>query len=423
MASLHVAALPPCHGARPSTAAARQQRRARPRVPASASAGREDGAAGTSEAQPQGNVQPAPSGPRRYAAVLGGEDFILSQRSGVEDTLCVRACTRLSCLDTPRAHAAPLRSFKGDVLGVDADIATANFRNTPLQSLSELDASAFHVPPRFLEAVALHCTKHYAGASFPGRAPPILAVWGPKGTGKSLLLKLCCKLLGVSPIILSASELEDSEAGEPGRRVASRYAHAAAVMATEGKATMLVCDDLDAGIGIWKDTLRTVNSQNVAATLMALCDDPGRGGVARRRGGGGAEQAHTPIVPIICTANDLSSIYAPLLRDGRTDKFYWQPTREETAAMAAATSRGALTDAEALQLVNAYPDQQIDFFASLSARAWDDAVRSWADAHGSVEAVGAAIGAAVHDAYLRGAAPGGACVFGRACSATHHTRG
>ena len=29
-------------------------------------------------------------------------------------------------------------------------------------------------------------------------------------------------------------------------------------------------------------------------------------------------------VPIIITANDLSTIYAPLLRDGRMDKFYFK---------------------------------------------------------------------------------------------------
>jgi hypothetical protein len=34
-------------------------------------------------------------------------------------------------------------------------------------------------------------------------------------------------------------------------------------------------------------------------------------------------------VPIVVTANDLSTVYAPLLRDGRMDKFYWEPTHEE----------------------------------------------------------------------------------------------
>ena len=213
------------------------------------------------------------------------------------------------------------------------------------------------------------------------------------------MLKLACRTLGVSPVILSASELEDPEAGQPGRRVASRYALAAASMATEGRPTMLVVDDLDQGLGIFRNTLRTVNSQNVAATLMALCDDPERGGGAKRRDGS------TPVVPIVFTANDVSSIYAPLLRDGRTEKFYWRPTREETAAMAAAACGGALSAEESMTLVDAFPDQEVDFFAALVGRGWDKSVQAWVDAQGSPEGAGAAVNAALREACAKGADP------------------
>ena len=40
-------------------------------------------------------------------------------------------------------------------------------------------------------------------------------------------------------------------------------------------------------------------------------------------------------VPIIVTANDLSVLYAPLLRDGRMDKFYWEPQPSELAQVSA----------------------------------------------------------------------------------------
>ena len=32
-------------------------------------------------------------------------------------------------------------------------------------------------------------------------------------------------------------------------------------------------------------------------------------------------------VPIIVTGNDFSTLFAPLVRDGRMTKFYWQPHR------------------------------------------------------------------------------------------------
>ena len=34
-------------------------------------------------------------------------------------------------------------------------------------------------------------------------------------------------------------------------------------------------------------------------------------------------------MPIVCTGNDFSTLYAPLIRDGRMEKFYWNPTRED----------------------------------------------------------------------------------------------
>ena len=34
-------------------------------------------------------------------------------------------------------------------------------------------------------------------------------------------------------------------------------------------------------------------------------------------------------MPIVCTGNDFSTLYAPLIRDGRMEKYYWNPTRED----------------------------------------------------------------------------------------------
>ena len=31
-----------------------------------------------------------------------------------------------------------------------------------------------------------------------------------------------------------------------------------------------------------------------------------------------------PRVPVVCTGNDFSTLYAPLIRDGRMEKYYWK---------------------------------------------------------------------------------------------------
>lgn len=103
-----------------------------------------------------------------------------------------------------------------------------------------------------------------------------MGVWGPSGGGKTFQIELCCKLLRIEPIVVSAAELEDEIAGEPGRRLRSRYIAAGRAMAQSGVPSCLVIDDADAGFGKYEDTQRTVNSQIVAGTLMALCDDPHR---------------------------------------------------------------------------------------------------------------------------------------------------
>lgn len=67
----------------------------------------------------------------------------------------------------------------------------------------------------------------------------------------------------------------------------------------------------------------TVNNQIVVGTLMNLCDDPNRVSVYQVW----RDSDFVQRVPIIVTGNDLSHMFAPLIRDGRMSKFYWKPDR------------------------------------------------------------------------------------------------
>lgn len=221
---------------------------------------------------------------------------------------------------------------------------------------------------------ALHVAKNCLEESIDGRVPLILGIWGGKGCGKSMNLELCCKRLGVSPIIVSAGELEDQWAGEPGKRLRERYRRAAQVMQTEGRPACLIINDLDAGAGRVKNTTGyTVNTQMVSATLMNLADHPtdvqvGEYWVA----------SHLPRVPIVITANDLSTLYAPLVRDGRMHKFCWHPTRADLAHMVGTLfADDGVTATEVEALLDAFPQQPLDFFGALRNRLYDSAVRQW----------------------------------------------
>ena len=41
------------------------------------------------------------------------------------------------------------------------------------------------------------------------------------------------------------------------------------------------------------------------------------------------QKEEIPRVPVVCTGNDFSTLYAPLIRDGRMEKYYWNPSRED----------------------------------------------------------------------------------------------
>merc|ERR1719217_557115 len=80
----------------------------------------------------------------------------------------------------------------------------------------------------------------------------------------------------------------------------------------QGKTFSLFINDLDAGAGRLNDTTQyTVNNQMVNATLMNIADNPTNVQLP-----GMYNTDSIPRVPIICTGNDFSTLYAPLIRDG-----------------------------------------------------------------------------------------------------------
>jgi hypothetical protein len=121
----------------------------------------------------------------------------------------------------------------------------------------------------------------------------------------------------------------------------------------------------------------------VNATLMNIADNPTNVQLP-----GVYKNEEIPRVPVICTGNDFSTLYAPLIRDGRMEKYYWNPTREDRIGVCMGifqedqVSRG---DVEIL--VDTFPGQSIDFFGALRARVYDDKVRDFIQGIG-VENIG-----------------------------------
>jgi hypothetical protein len=81
--------------------------------------------------------------------------------------------------------------------------------------------------------------------------------------------------------------------------------------------------------------------------------------------------------------NDFSTLYAPLIRDGRMEKYYWNPTREDRIGVCFGIFKDDNLDRSQIEyLVDTFPAQSIDFFGALRARVYDNAVREFIEDKG-----------------------------------------
>lgn len=232
---------------------------------------------------------------------------------------------------------------------------------------------SYYISPRFLDKLAVHITKNFM--DLPGvKVPLILGVHGRKGEGKSFQCELVFEKMGIIPVRMSAGELESPDAGDPVRLIRMRYREAAELIRVRGKMCVLLINDLDAGAGrVDRMTQYTVNTQLVNGTLMNIADNPTD---VQLPGSYETEPIHR--VPIIATGNDFSTLYAPLVRDGRMEKFYWQPSHEDRMGVVAGIfAPDGLSAHDVERLVEAFPQQSLDFFGALRSQLYNNQVRDF----------------------------------------------
>lgn len=267
--------------------------------------------------------------------------------------------------------------FVGNILGHKSDIADGSLRDYEFRKFNNI-VGDYYVAPSFLDKIAMHITKNYlydSGAiDAKARVPLILGIWGEKGMGKTFQTELSFKKLGLEPIVMSAGELEHEWAGTPGRLIRERYRRAAELSKVRGKLSCLMINDIDAGIGRFENTQVTVNNQIVVGTLMNICDNPNRVSI----GEGWRDEDRIRRIPIIVTGNDLSTLFAPLVRDGRMDKFYWSPNMEDLVGIVHQMYRDdGVSRADIAALLRRFPKQPLDFFGALRASTYDGQIRRW----------------------------------------------
>jgi ribulose bisphosphate carboxylase small subunit len=229
---------------------------------------------------------------------------------------------------------------------------------------------SYYIAPRFLDKLAVHITKNFL--NIPGvRVPLILGVHGRKGEGKSFQCELVFERMGIEVTLISGGELESPDAGDPARLIRLRYRETAELVKVRGKMCVLMINDLDAGAGRFDEgTQYTVNTQLVNATLMNIADNPTDVQLP-----GSYDSTPLQRIPIIVTGNDFSTLYAPLIRDGRMEKFYWEPDRDDKVGIVEGIfGDDGVSRREVEQLVDRFPNQSIDFYSAMRSRLYDEQV-------------------------------------------------
>jgi len=264
----------------------------------------------------------------------------------------------------------------------NAVMSSSDYVSDGFKDLNNMTDEGYYISKGFMDRVTVHICKNFM--ELPKiKVPLILGVWGGKGQGKTFQSMLMFKKLGISPIVMSAGELESGNAGEPAKLIRQRYREASDII-KKGRMSTLFINDLDAGAGrMGGSTQYTVNNQMVNATLMNLADNPTNVQLP-----GQYQVEEIPRVPIIATGNDFSTLYAPLIRDGRMEKYYWSPTFEDRVGVACGIFKAdGVEEKDVEVLVRTFDGQSIDFFGALRARVYDDKVREWITETG-IEAMG-----------------------------------
>lgn len=219
------------------------------------------------------------------------------------------------------------------------------------------------VPLRLRQHIELHLLRNLAADSL-GHAPLILGIEGEPGTGKTRAVDEVARMAGIQILLISGDQLESPNAGYPAQLIRTTYRQAGKKI-EEGSGAVLVVNDIDVAIGDWGGSVQyTMNRQMVTEAFMHLCDFPKR-----------VDSYNTPRVPIIFTGNNFSLLHGPLMRSGRFDYMYWEPTLQEKILMI----EGVLGPEHrklAELLVKTYPHEPISFFQDCIAAARNDTLRA-----------------------------------------------
>lgn len=210
------------------------------------------------------------------------------------------------------------------------------------------------VPERFSKRVLCHVLSLYIDSNHFFMPPVFLAINGNAGEGKTSQAVASCIQKGINVIYISGTSLSGNHESDSKNKLEEVY-NRACQLKEQGHVLAIIIDDFHKSVANEdKSVTRTINSNLLTGYMMNLAEQTG----------------HTQI-PIILTANDLSDVYAPLLRLGRADIFDWNPQPDEKKCIIRSILDMFATfssDKEFDSFFAKYSSESIAFFSQLKNR-------------------------------------------------------
>lgn len=207
------------------------------------------------------------------------------------------------------------------------------------------------IPQRFSQRVTDHVILNYLEDNHFFQPPLYLAIEGTPGQGKTMQVIAACNKKKIAVKYISASELSGKKEAES-RDVLKRIYSEALTLFQSGIYVCILIDDFHMGIAITDEKInKTINSNLLIGYMMNL-----------------AQSSFKQKIPIILTGNDFSQVYPALIRDGRADMFFWEPTHDEKFGIIKSIYKPILQNDDLENLQNFYTKYQshnIAFFVQL----------------------------------------------------------
>lgn len=217
-----------------------------------------------------------------------------------------------------------------------------------------ISEGSVYIPHRFARRVLSHTLLVNLDLSRRYCYPLILAIQGSPGSGKSFQARYTLEYHGFKTITIDSSSLSGSLEGDSIKILRDVYYK----LGISNTLSAIIIDDFDISIGAQKPNYeRTSNSDILNGFLMHLCDNPVL-----------IDDLKVHPVPIILTGNNLTTLYAPLRRHGRTRIFDWIPSEAERSEIVKHILKDLQVPVSVVnQLLRDYPDKNISFFQQIKS--------------------------------------------------------